>query len=807
MEAVEGKKKARWILIPLALLFGIAGLFFAIGGVMLLLRGGSAYYGACGIALLVVAWGLLRDRIFVGPLYSGIFTVTLVWAYWEAGSDFWPLFSRIYIFVVAGALLSFALPSSRINAGARPMTMVHMVVGSLLAMAAIGLFMAMFADRGTYNFAAPTAKYPVTRQTEQTDWSSYGNNPQAERFVALDQINRGNVGRLKVAWTYRHGDIPVSPNARGYEDQGTPLQIGNSLYFCTPKNNIVSVDATTGRQRWKALLGSTNKMYVRCRGIAYHDGSKQDPDSAEGSRNPQSADSRVADPSTCVRRILTANSSNGLIAIDADTGKFCLDFGTNGHVDLRHGMGTTPDKDHHPNSAPTLARDLVVVGGYVNDNLNVDISSGVVRAYDVRTGELRWAWDAGNPAVTGPSTAQMPYTPGSPNVWSYITYDPSTDLLFLPVGNNSPDLWGGNRDANRDRYSSSVVALRARDGRPVWSYQTVHHDLWDYDMTQPPVLTSFPKDGRLVPAVVFATKSGMFFALDRATGKPLTRVEERPVPAGHLKGEHYAPTQPFSVGLPMLGHPELSEKNMWGMTPFDQLWCRLQFKTVRPNPQLYDPPGLDRQLVLPGSVGGFNWGGISVDKTGHTFFANDLRIGLLLRLAERNTGGHPVPENVKLPMQGTPYYVAEKTPRFLSPLGIPCQEPPFGTISAIDMNTRKVAWSVPAGTTEDVRIFGIRVTLPIPLGLPSIGPSLATQGGLLFLASTLDHYIRAFDSATGKELWKSRLPVGSQGGPISYKSVITGEQFIVISAGGSRDGDATGTNERGDYLIAFKLED
>lgn len=387
-----------------------------------------------------------------------------------------------------------------------------------------------------------------------------------------------------------------------------------------------------------------------------------------------------------------------------------------------------------------------------------------------------------------------------------MTYDPSTDLLFLPTGNNSPDVWGGNRDANRDRYSSSVVALRASDGRPVWSYQTVHHDLWDYDMTQPPVLTSFPKDGKLVPAVVFATKSGMFFALDRATGKPLTRVEERPVPAGNLKGEHYSPTQPFSTELPMLGHPELLEKNMWGVTPFDQLWCRIQYRTALPHPHLYDPPTTHKQLIMPGTIGGFNWGGLSIDKTGNTFFANDIRIPMMTRMAERTSPDQPLPKIVKLTMKGTPYYVADRQPRFLSPLGIPCQEPPFGTISAVDMNTRKLAWSIPAGTTRDARVFGIPVLLPIPLGMPSVGPTLATQGGLLFLATTFDHYLRAIDSATGKVLWKARLPVGSQGGVISYKSPVTGEQLVVVDAGGSRDGNAQGTNERGDYLIAYKLK-
>lgn len=397
MEPVERKTQGRWAHLILALLFALSAIYFVIGGVALAVRGGSPYYLLCGIALLALVWGLLRNRAYVGPLYAGIFGATLVWSVWEAGFDFWPLFSRMFIFIVAGALLAFALPSLRRNAGAPAMKGAHFAIGGVLALAAVALFADMFADRGIYNFAAPTARYPVTAATEQKNWDNYANNPEAERFVALDQINRGNVGNLEVAWVYRHGDLPISPNAGGFEDQGTPLQIGNTLYFCTPKNNIVAVDATSGKQRWKALVGSTNNLFARCRGIVYYDASGRQPNRAQAGVMHRANYVAPADGGPCPRRILTANTSNGLVAINADTGAFCPDFGRNGRVDLSLGMGDTPNRNHHPNSSPTLAGDVVVVGGYVNDNIDAGISSGVVRAYDVRTGAMRWAWDSGNP--------------------------------------------------------------------------------------------------------------------------------------------------------------------------------------------------------------------------------------------------------------------------------------------------------------------------------------------------------------------------------------------------------------------------
>lgn len=799
MSKAENIKLGRWALYILGGLFGVSGAFFLIEGTQLIFLGGSWYYTLCGIGLIGLAWGLIRSKLFAGPLYAVIFVATLLWAFWESGLDFWPLFARMFIFVVAGAILSFALPSLRRNAGALPETRKHGVVGIVLGLVAIGMFISMFQDRGMYLAKAPTGMVPVTSQTEQKNWDNYGSNAQGERFAALDQINKTNVQNLEVAWTYRHGDIPDSPNGLGREDLNTPLQIGNHVYLCTPNNNIVALDATTGKQLWKAIIDSQNKTWARCRGIAYFDGTGAAPNRAQAGLLQRADYIPTADPGVCPRRILTNTVDTQLIAIDADTGEFCSDFGTGGRLDLKAGMGVIPDQRYKQTSGPTLAGDVVVIGAFVDDNLNVDMPSGVIRAFDVRTGQLRWAWDSGNPAVKGAPTADVPYSRSSPNVWAPMSYDPETDLVFLPTGNNSPDVWGGNRDAARDKYSSSIVALHASDGSVAWSFQSVHHDLWDFDVPMQPTLTTFPKDGKQVPAVIFGNKQGMIFVLDRHTGQPLTKVEERPVPAGDLKGEHYSPTQPFSVDMPKIGAQKLTEADMWGASPFDQLLCRIDFKSLR-NSGMYSPPATDRQLLFPGSLGGFNWGGISVDPTGNTIFVNDLRLGLRMQLAERTSPNEALPKSVSLPMGGSPYYIKEKS-RFLSPLGIPCQEPPFGTVSAIDLHTGKVAWTAPAGGVQDSVVMGVRMMLPIPVGLPTIGGSMATQGGVLFFAATQDYFLRAFDSSNGKLLWKGRLPVGSQSTPISYKSSVTGEQFILISAGGARN-----SPDRGDYVIAYKLK-
>ncbi|VUS55067.1 Quinate/shikimate dehydrogenase (quinone) [Klebsiella spallanzanii] len=463
-------------------------------------------------------------------------------------------------------------------------------------------------------------------------------------------------------------------------------------------------------------------------------------------------------------------------------------------------MGEIKPGYYQQTSTPLVAGNVVVVGGRVADNFSTGEPPGVVRAYDVHTGKLAWAWDPGNPNLTGEPPAGQTYTRGTPNVWSAMSYDAKLNLIYLPTGNATPDFFGGERTALDDKYSSSIVAVDATTGQVRWHYQTTHHDLWDFDLPSQPLLYDLPDGkGGTTPVLVQTSKQGMIFMLNRATGEPVAKVEERPVPAGDIKGERYSPTQPYSVGMPMIGNETLKESDMWGATPVDLLLCRIQFKEMR-HQGVFTPPGEDRSLQYPGSLGGMNWGSVSVDPNNGLMFVNDMRLGLANYMVPRAKVAKDASgiEMGIVPMEGTPFGAMRE--RFLSPLGIPCQKPPFGTMSAVDLKSGKLVWQVPVGTVEDTGPLGIRMHMPIPIGMPTLGASLSTQSGLLFFAGTQDFYLRAFDTANGKEIWKSRLPVGSQSGPMTYVSPKTGKQYIIINAGGARQ-----SPDRGDYIIAYAL--
>jgi len=429
----------------------------------------------------------------------------------------------------------------------------------------------------------------------------------------------------------------------------------------------------------------------------------------------------------------------------------------------------------------------------------------VIRGFDVITGEMRWAFDPGNPQDKQAPAADSTYVRSTPNSWAPMSYDPAMNTIFLPMGSSSTDIYGVERTALDHKYGASVLALNATTGEEKWVYQTVHNDLWDFDLPMQPSLIDFTKaDGSKVPAVVIGTKAGQIFVLDRATGKPLTKVEDIPVKASNIPNEPYSLTQPLSVGMPQIGAQHLTESDMWGATPFDQLLCRISFKKMRYD-GLYTAPGTDVSLSFPGSLGGMNWGSISTDPVHGFIFVNDMRLGLWNQMVPQqkdalaSSGGEALNTGMgAVPLKGTPYAVNKN--RFLSVAGIPCQAPPFGTLTAIDMKTQKVAWQVPVGTVQDTGPMGIKMHLPLPIGMPTLGGTLSTQGGLIFIAGTQDYYLRAFNSANGAEAWKARLPVGSQGGPMTFVSPKTGKQYVVITAGGARQ-----SQDRGDYVIAYAL--
>ncbi|MBW9086975.1 glucose/quinate/shikimate family membrane-bound PQQ-dependent dehydrogenase [Rhizobium wenxiniae] len=795
-----------WLFVLGAVLV-LAGLFFAIGGGKLVSLGGSWYFLLAGIAI-VIAGLLVIIRKPAGALLFGLVTIaTVLWAVWDAGLDFWPLISRLLAFGVGATVIALSFPLLRKAAGKTPAYLPSFLVAAILAVASVAGFAGMMVPHPTVAFSGtPAPLTPVDPAKEQKNWEAYGNTNGGSRFAALDQITRDNVKELQVAWTYRTGDTPISPGGGGAEDQLTPLQIGDRVFLCTPHNNVIAIEADTGKEIWKNEINAKSSVWMRCRGLAYFDAARPLVQPTIDGSTPVTPVT-VAEGALCQRRIIMNTITAELIALDADTGAFCPDFGTNGRVDLKVGLGAAADPQYVLTAAPTVAGTTIIIGGRIADNVQVDMPGGVMRGFDVVTGELRWAFDPGNPEITKLPPEGQTYTRSTPNVWAGTSYDEASNTVFLPVGSPSVDLYGATRTALDHKYGASMLALDATTGREKWVYQTVHNDLWDFDTPMQPSFIDFKKkDGTTVPALTFGTKAGQIWVLDRATGQPLTEVAEVPVVPGKIPNEPYAPTQKLSVGMPQIGAQTLTESDMWGATPFDQLLCRIAFKGMRYD-GVYTVPGLDLALNFPGSLGGMNWGGFSTDPVTNTIFVNDMRLGLWIQMKEAApttavSSGSEATNTVMgvVPMKGTPYAVDKN--RFLSALGIPCQEPPFGTLTAIDMDSQKIKWQVPLGTVEDTGPMGIKMGVPIPIGMPTIGGSLATQGGLVFFAATQDYYLRAFDSATGKEIWKARMPVGSQGTPMTYKSPKTGKQYVVISAGGARQ-----SPDRGDYVIAYALPD
>jgi quinate dehydrogenase (quinone) len=773
---------SRWLLTGLGVLIALIGLGLVGGGGYLIALGGSGYFLLMGLAMLVSGLMIARRKPFGAWLYGVALILTAIWAVWDAGLEYWPLVSRVLTFAVIGLVVALIYPTLVRASGASGGRGAYGLAG-VLGIGVVATLAYMFVPTHVVKNDTVPAVTPVTPGTEQKDWAHWGNTTAGNRFAALDQINKGNIDKLQVAWTFRTGDIPQSTGA-GAEDQNTPLQIGDTVYTCTAYGKVFALDADTGTQRWKFDPQGTAPNWQRCRGLGY-------------SETPASSDSQ---PSACTKRLFLPTGDARLIAINAETGKPCEEFGNKGTVDLTTDMGEVKPGYYQQTSTPLVAGDVVIVGGRVADNYSTGEPPGVVRAYDVRSGELVWAWDPGNPNTTKRPPAGETYTRGTPNVWSAMSYDAKLGLVYLPTGNATPDFFGGQRTEMDNKWNSSVVAIDVKTGQVRWHFQTTHNDLWDFDLPAQPLLYDVPDDkGGVQPALAQVTKQGEIFLLNRETGVPIARVEERPVPQGHVPGERYSPTQPFSVDMPSIGNKTLTESDMWGATPFDQLMCRIQFKGMR-HEGVYTPPGMDRALQFPGSLGGMNWGSVSVDPNTNYMFVNDMRLGLANYMIPRDkiAAGASGIEMGVVPQEGTPFGAMRE--RFLSAVGIPCQKPPFGTMSAIDLKTHKLMWQVPVGTVQDTGPLGIRMHLPIPIGMPTLGASLATQSGLLFFAGTQDFYLRAFDTGNGNEIWKSRLPVGSQSGPMTYVSPKTGRQYILLTVGGARQ-----SPDRGDYVIAYAL--
>ena len=602
----------------------------------------------------------------------------------------------------------------------------------------------------------------------EAGWPSYGGDAGGTRYSAAAKIDRKNVAQLKVAWTARTGAFPHNEELdHKAAFEATPILIGNTLFLSTPYDQVIALNAETGAKLWDfdpKLELPYGASEVTSRGVsAWRD-----------------SEAKAGRP--CTLRIFIGTLDARLIALDGATGKPCEDFGVDGQVDLTANVRLRDPGDYQVTSAPAIVKDLVITGSSIGDNRAVTLERGIVRAFDVRTGTQRWSWD--------PIPWAMNTTPrtGAGNAWSTLSADTERDLVFIPTGSASPDYYGGIRKGD-NKWANSVVALRGSTGKFVWGFQVVHHDIWDYDVASQPALFTW-KDG--TPALAITTKMGRVFILNRLTGAPLLPVEERPVLKSDIPGEESWPTQPASTISVV---PEkLTPEDAWGKDEMERQWCADKIKAAQSG-DIYTPPSLQGTLVFPSNVGGVNWGSSAYDAQRHLLFVNTNRLPIFVKLIPRDDLAHAhmaATESDRIHGEfarqaGAPFAMF-RTP-LLSPSGLPCNAPPWGTVAAVDLFSGKKVWDVPLGSW----IPGMNT------GTVTLGGPMVTGGGLVFAAAAMDNYLRAFDSDSGKELWKYELPAGGQATPMTY--VLNGKQYLVIAAGGH---GKLGTKQ-GDYVIAFTL--
>lgn len=617
------------------------------------------------------------------------------------------------------------------------------------------------------------------------DWPAYGRTQLGDRHSPLLQIRADNVSHLAVAWRYQTGEMGAGYAAsRPARLSATPIAVAGHLYFSTPFGRVVSLNAATGREIWR-FEGRINRGAgfgdFTSRGVAYW------------------SDGRVAPGTRCAQRIFAGMIDGRLLALDAANGQPCTIFGAAGTVNLREGLRNPPENEaeYELTSPPAVVGDTIIVGSAVADNNRVDAASGEVRGYDARTGRLKWRWDPVPQEESDPafSSWQGPeaHRTGGANSWSVIAADATRDLVFLPTSSPSVDYWGGARIGD-NRHANSVVALRASTGALVWSFQTVHHDLWDYDNAAPPSLVEVTIAGVRRPAVVQATKSGQLFVLDRETGVPLIPVEERPVPGSDAAGEQASRTQPFST-LPPLSPLAFRESDIETLPARLRGPCSEALRSLR-NEGPFTPPSERGSLIMPSNIGGAHWGGVAFDPLSEVVIVPVNRVASVVRLIPRDQAGADRAlaggERIGLEyarMRGSPYVLRRE---IFAAAGGFCTPQPYGSLHAISLRTGRTVWNVPLGTGEGTP-FGVNAN-----GMVNLGGPITTASGLVFIGAAPDAWLRAFDARNGRELWRGRLPAGARSTPSTYQA--SGRQFVVIAAGG--DGELFG---RSDQIVAFAL--
>ncbi|WP_303635978.1 membrane-bound PQQ-dependent dehydrogenase, glucose/quinate/shikimate family [Stenotrophomonas tuberculopleuritidis] len=823
------------LVIVLSLLLLVLGPVIGGLGAWLGNLGGSWYYAIAGLGMLLSGGLLWANRRSGAGVYALVFVGTLLWTWWESGSDYWRWVPRLGLVTALGIVLALLAPTLQAPVSRRLSRSVAAVL-MLVFVAAFGL---AFAPHGwvdgqqPFPEAAVSAGLDPTRDTTglqpadqpaDGDWPAWGRNNAATRFSPLQQITPANVGTLQLAWQFRTGDVPK----KRWGAETTPLKIGDRLYLCSARNQLIALDASSGKELWRfdpKVKDASIPYTAACRGVSYYE-QPPAPTVADAALADAAADlalpappptpvSRRAAPGSrpaCTARIIEGTLDGRIIAVDADSGRPCINFGNNGQVDITLGMGEVPPGYVSITSPPAIVRGVIVTGHQVLDGQRRDAPSGVIQAYDAVTGKLRWAWDMDRPERSGLPPREQTYTRGTPNMWTTATGDEQLGLVYLPMGNAAGDYWSGSRTDNQNRYATSLVAIDVTSGKPVWHFQAVRKDVWDYDLGSQASLIDFPTAAGKVPAILLPTKQGDLYILDRRNGQLLTPAEERSVPGGGVEPEQRAPTQLFSLYHTLRRANALTERDMWGITPIDQLVCRIQFRKAHYE-GFYTPPTSDRHSIeYPGYNGGSDWGSVAIDTRRGVIVANynDMpNYNRLVPRAEADRKGWLPREQIRAdkggaegagdPQVGTPYGIDVNAGWRLPFTGLLCKQPPYGGIRAIDLRSGKLLWDRPFGSARGNGPFGIRSGLPIEIGTPNNGGSVVTASGLVFIAAATDDLLRAIDLKTGKELWHTRLPAGGQANPMVYEQ--GGRQYVVIMAGGHHFMETP----KGDYVMAYAL--
>jgi quinoprotein glucose dehydrogenase len=838
----------------------VLGVLLAAGGVWLAVLGGSWVYIGLGIGWLATGWLLVLRRRAALTVYAVLLACTTIWALWEVGLDRWSLVPRCALFwLVALWLLvpwvsrslgvwvgtrtpvrdmpARGLPArdASTNAPAQAAAPADVPTraswrgarGWLAAVAVLVLIVGLLSlTRDPFDVAgelhgrvdAASAAAPDSPAEPGDDWAVYGGTGYGQRYSSLNDITPENVDHLRLAWTFHTQDKQGPNDPTETTAENVPLKVGDLLYLCTKHDHVVALDPATGEKRWEfdpKIEVSHDNQHLTCRGLLYHDATTAAPPITPTGTPASAADAAPAGSATtteaaaataasspttaagvCARRIILPSIDARLFALDATSGQPCTGFGTDGIVNLAVNMGDMKPGYYMETSPPVVTRNLIVVGGSINDDESVINPSGVIRAFDVNDGHLVWSWDLGK---ADPNAALAPgeqYTANTPPAWAPPSVDEKLGLVYFPTGNQSPDQLGAGRSPAVQKFSSSVVALDLATGSLRWSFQGVHDDLWDRDMPAQPTLIDLDIGGATVPALVQPTKQGDVYVLDRRDGKPIQAVGEMAVPGSSVPGENAARTQPTSALTFM--PPPLTGKDMWGATPFDQLICRIQFQSFGYDGP-YTPPSTHKTLTYPANLGIFDWGGVAVDPVRQILIGLPVHMAYVFQLVPR-----PAPKTNVVTAgsnehftenYGAPYAVTMDP--FLSPLGVPCQAPPWGALASADLRTGKIVWMHRNGTTRD----RMPSFLPIgfKMGMPGFGGPLITASGVVFYSGSLDDYLRAYDETTGRKLWQARLPAGGQATPMTYR--VNGKQFVVVSAGGH---GSAGT-PLGDAFVAYTL--